>query len=607
MIERKTFTYDGQNSADYDLYIAGDSVYDAPTRDMDMITIPGRNGQLSIDQGRFENITVTYPAFVWADTQAEFRTKVRAIRNWLCPKHSYYKLSDEYNPESYRLGIYKSGLEVEPVFFNRAGRFELSFDCKPQRFLLSGDEPITLGEWGETETYSGSIASFDGTETTAIKSLKVNITPKQSGSGDPSPSNVRPISGVDTVGIQQTGANLLPKTSSGSGSGITWVVNDDGSIVINGTATANQYITAFNCSLMPNVSYTFSVFNNNVPSGTAPKVFLVTADNDNKYFDINSANKTYTFTHTKEIIAARIRIYAGSVCSNFVIKPMVTVGDTTPTAYEPYEAETITTNLPQTVYGGTLDVVSGRLVIDKVKHEVDNITQINANWNSTNTVAMTRTVSDSIRVDVSRRDEAICENLPNALTSLGIATAVGGSTTDTPCFGFNANQNNSQYIYLRLPKSLCGETVAEVKAYLSANPVSIVYPIITPIEIQLTPTQVNTLLGQNNIWADAGTVEVEIGENPNILVNPTPFESCPVFEVEGSGTLTVGNISMNIVNSGTTIIDSEMMEAYEEENGAIISRNDSVSGEFPKLESGNNNIETVGLTSVKVTPRWWEV
>ena len=474
MEERKTFTYDGMNSADFDLYIAGDSVYDAPTRDMDMITIPGRNGQLSIDQGRFENITVTYPAFVWADTQEEFRTKVRAIRNWLCAKTSYFKLSDEYNPESYRLGIYKSGLEVEPIFYNRAGRFELSFDCKPQRFLFSGEEVFTLGEWGETETYSGSIVSFDGTETTAIKSLKVNIVPKQSGSG------------WDAVAVNHTGKNLLPPIQDEKPlNGVTPTLHADGSVTLNGTATANANFYGERITLKAG-TYIVSGGDETI-AGTC----VLYLDGASGTTD-TGGGKRITLTEDTRIRGV-VRVYSGKSVSNVTLRPMIRLA-TESAEYEPYNGSTITIDLPQTVTNGTLDVVSGKLIL---------------------------------------------------------------SPSGT--------------------------------------------------EIQLSPTEVNTLLGSNNIWADAGTVEVEVGENPNILVNPTPFTAQPIFEVEGSGTLTVNNSSMTIANNGTTVIDSEMMEAYEEENGAIISRNDMVSGEFPTLKEGNNSIGTVGLTSVKVKPRWWEV
>lgn len=588
MEERKTFTYDGMNSADFGLYIAGDSVYDAPTRDMDMITIPGRNGQLSIDQGRFENITVTYPCFIWADTQEEFRTKVRAIRNWLCAKTSYFKLSDEYNPESYRLGIYKSGLEVEPIFYNRAGRFELSFDCKPQRFLLSGDEPITLGEWGETETYSGLIVSFDGTETTAIKSLKVNITPKQSGSGDPSPSNVRPISGWDEVEAFNSPVApneykqiIIECNREGSGTasldnirpihGIDLLRDNDNywwfgdgyldttlkrvtmtsmRIVLTGdnytlsdaTTTSAGFRCRFSTSIVPyanRITNSSNQFSSHARYYTAGGVG--NAVSESRFMAYGTSNYVYFYLNGYDTVDATNEYLLEQSAQGTPFTIWLNCEE--PQTYDLSDTEyqrllgllnitSYPTSLPQTVYGGVLDVVSGELTAFPYYSSYNGQT-LNGEW--------------------------ICDR---AVYSQGTTPPTGSQVVDMSGTG---------------------------------------------TELTLTPTEVKTLLGANNIWADAGTVDVEVGENPNILTNPTPFTAQPVFEVEGSGTLTVGNVSMTIANNGTTVIDSEMMEAYEEENGAIVSRNDMVSGEFPTLKEGNNNIGTVGLTSVKVTPKWWEV
>ena len=38
---------------------------------------------------------------------------------------------------------------------------------------------------------------------------------------------------------------------------------------------------------------------------------------------------------------------------------------------------------------------------------------------------------------------------------------------------------------------------------------TIVYPLATPIVYTLTPQQVTSLLGKNNVWSDAGSVDVE--------------------------------------------------------------------------------------------------
>lgn len=41
-----------------------------------------------------------------------------------------------------------------------------------------------------------------------------------------------------------------------------------------------------------------------------------------------------------------------------------------------------------------------------------------------------------------------------------------------------------------------------------STPIEIVYELATQLTFQLTPQQIQTLLGQNNVWSDAGEVEV---------------------------------------------------------------------------------------------------
>ena len=599
MIERKTFTFDGENSADYGLYISGDSVYNAPNREIDMVSIPGRNGQLAIDMGRYENITVTYPAFVIADTQAEFREKIRRIRNWLCSKTSYQRLTDDYNPESFRLGLYKSGLEVEPIFYNRCGEFKMSFDCQPQRFLFTGEEVFTLGEWGETETYSGSIASFEGTETTAVKSLKANITPKQSGSGDPSPSNVRPISGVDTVAVTRAGKNVGRISqeiinNDRHKDGITFHALSSTKVKITGTSTAIVYMTSgYPISspylrLLKKGTYTFS---NGVKAsginGAYVTGYPVSGGASRNLCNNIHEGQTATFTIAEDFYINIQMLIASGYTANDEVWFQLEEG-TSATPYEPYNGTTYTTSLGQTVYGGTLDVVSGVLTIDKALVDLGSLSW--SRYSSASTYTYRARISD-MNATTTERNSGLISSAYTLFYGLQL-TALDNNTMLR--FGGEVFIRDDRY--------------TDATAFKTAmNGVQLVYELATPTEITLTPTQVTTLLGNNNIWADSGTVEVEIGENPYILVNPTKFEACPIFEVEGAGTLSIGDTTLTISNTGTTIIDTEMMEAYEDDNGAIISRNDDVEGGFPTLTSGINNVEADGLTSVKVTPKFWEL
>ena len=132
------------NSADYGIYITGEAVFNAPERAVEMVNVPGRNGALALDQGRWENIEVSYPAGCFGDDQNDFATRISNFRNAVCSQIGYQRLADTYNPNEYRMGVYADGLDVKPASMNRAGEFTISFDCKPQRFLTSGETETTV-------------------------------------------------------------------------------------------------------------------------------------------------------------------------------------------------------------------------------------------------------------------------------------------------------------------------------------------------------------------------------------------------------------------------------------------------------------------------------
>ena len=144
----KSLTFDNKTSREFGVYITGEAVYNAPEREVEMITIPGRNGAFALDKGRFENIPVKYPAGMFGDSETNFRTALSDFRNFLCSKKGYCRLTDDYNPDEYRLAVYKSGLEVDKVR-DIAGEFEILFDAMPQRWLTSGEVKQTIAASGD--------------------------------------------------------------------------------------------------------------------------------------------------------------------------------------------------------------------------------------------------------------------------------------------------------------------------------------------------------------------------------------------------------------------------------------------------------------------------
>lgn len=143
----KTLTFDGRSSSEFNVYITGEGVFNAPERAVEMISIPGRNGAFALDYGRFENIEVTYNCGIAGDDDADFASAISDFRNWLCSRNGYVRLTDDYNAGEYRMAVYKSGLEVTAENL-KAGEFPVVFECKPQRFLTSGENTISVTSGG---------------------------------------------------------------------------------------------------------------------------------------------------------------------------------------------------------------------------------------------------------------------------------------------------------------------------------------------------------------------------------------------------------------------------------------------------------------------------
>ena len=144
----RTFTFNGTKSDTMHLFIVdGGATYNAPERDVEMISIPGRNGAFALDRGRFENVEVTYHVCVDGSSNSNFISNFSSVRSWLCSPKGYCRLVDDYNPNEYRMAIYKSGLEVDEAFYDGC-EFDIVFECKPQHFLTSGETATAVANNG---------------------------------------------------------------------------------------------------------------------------------------------------------------------------------------------------------------------------------------------------------------------------------------------------------------------------------------------------------------------------------------------------------------------------------------------------------------------------
>lgn len=166
------FTLNGRSSADWDIVCSSDTAYNAPARDVKAIQVPGRNGELHIDNGRWQNVDLTYNDCV---IESDFGDKFDDFRAYCTRQRGYQRLEDTFHPDEYRLADMTQGIKVKKLGTRyNSGRFDLTFNCKPQRFLKSGEEPITiippyiLANTVRTPTFTGA-PDIDHTTITVLK------------------------------------------------------------------------------------------------------------------------------------------------------------------------------------------------------------------------------------------------------------------------------------------------------------------------------------------------------------------------------------------------------------------------------------------------------
>lgn len=137
----------GQDLASFGCYVTSDnSIFASAQADVESIKVPGRNGDLTFFSGKYNNVNVTYSAFIYEN----FSTNFSNLRGFLSSITDYARIEDTFHTDEYRLGyFYVEKRGFMPVVMNdmTMGHFTITFTCKPQRFLISGEpmEAISSG------------------------------------------------------------------------------------------------------------------------------------------------------------------------------------------------------------------------------------------------------------------------------------------------------------------------------------------------------------------------------------------------------------------------------------------------------------------------------
>lgn len=118
--------------------------YTFPSRDANFTHVPGRDGDVLVDNGSYNNVTRTYNLAI-GDEDIDYARLAYELSDWLHSANGYAKLTDSYDPEHYCMAAFIDEGSIVNIL-QHAGRISVSFNCKPQRYLISGDKKINVLE-----------------------------------------------------------------------------------------------------------------------------------------------------------------------------------------------------------------------------------------------------------------------------------------------------------------------------------------------------------------------------------------------------------------------------------------------------------------------------
>lgn len=372
----------------------------------------------------------------------------------------------------------------------------------------------------ESTTYSGAIVNFNARdEQLPIDDITINIEPVQSGSGDPSPENIRPITGWTECNVKQSQKNLVTylgplksKLMGYPGSG-----SHNMQIIYTKIKAEHTYTISFNVSEGSTTHLSLVTFAVQKPDGTWTSGSRSFTRDDNTQTDLNSIPTRVHRTFTSSVDSSIIKIGYYSTSEYLMLYPetiQIVEGDQLQNLelynYIPKKTISFPTETG-TVYGGTLTINDDgvcELIVDKEFISLDgNVEWIELNSDSSGSGKFFASV---IPVNSAKQNTDYISN--QYLFAGDGATQSKNVTIDKRFYGQRAYGRiwvyDSDYL-----NNLDG-----FKAALNTTPLQITYPLDSPMSYTLTTEQITTLLGTNNIWADCGNVSITYSDNGSKII-----------------------------------------------------------------------------------------
>lgn len=328
--------------------------------------------------------------------------------------------------------------------------------------------------------------------------------PTQDGSGEPSPDNIRPISGRETVSVERCGGNVIEfLRTNDSHESVKIAVDAEKNITLNGALTRGANIIIGMCRLHWVAGKTYTMYVKKVGGsaslgsgdGITFAYSLFTQDY-NRYFrgDTRSTNLNAYIASDAALAETELVFMLqcwrdGTVFNNFKFQIDVVPGTTPPTEYTPYTGQTTTLTLPRTIYGGTVDAVTGvgkevwrSITLDGVSEKFVN--EYDDYWNL-----------------LPMNTPGISNQNIDYIVSSHFYHAFGGNIT-----GFLFTTSSMMKRYFATPDELNAYIAAQ---YAAGTPVQIAYKLVTPEPFTATGAQpIPALSGANTVLTDADALTV---------------------------------------------------------------------------------------------------
>lgn len=339
------------------------------------------------------------------------------------------------------------------------------------------DHAITPGEASQQRRVYIRIASGENLGTNGVDFKPMLRLSSVSDNSFAPYSNICPISGRTQASVTRTGKNIWDEEWELGGISSSTGANTSS----NTTIRSKNYTRVYS-------GLNYYVYKKEGIGAINGRFY----DKNKNYIGYGSLNQETTFSENVAYIrfqVSNMTEYKDGICIAI---------SATPITYEPYQSETVTVSFGQTVYGGTLDLNAGRLMIDKEYRLLNG----SENW----TVISSGTESYFYSLQLPSTSYAVSSSIISNMFPQGTISSSTTTVGIVHCTGG----------YIRVRPFDTELSVADWKTWLQSNIVQVVFGIQTPIEIDLTAEQISLLKGNNVVSTDGDNIDITWQNIPDI-------------------------------------------------------------------------------------------